>query len=177
MDLDSPKVSVEEMERTRVARFNKLKPFPRAFLDTMIPEFERDIFSVIGDSVFEDPAMKPAITEKHCFSVGVIRLEPGQGAGLHAHTTEEVFIPLNGKFTIIWGDDGENEIQLDQWDTCSVPTGVMRGFRNDDDKTVVALAIVGGHDGGRVDWHPKLVERAKEHGGELTNEGYFAESQ
>ena len=161
----APVVTKEEMLTTRVARYKSLKPFPHAFLDTIIPEFERDIMSVIGESVMEDPDMAPAIASEHCFSVGLIRLEPGQGAGLHSHTTEEVFIPLNGKFTIIWGDDGENEVTLDEWDTCSVPIGIMRGFRNDDDHTVVAMAIVGGHDGGRVTWHEKLTERAKQYGG------------
>ncbi len=168
-----PAYSKEEMLRTRVARYNSLKPFPHAFLDTMIPEFARDIMSVIGQSVMEDPDMAPAIDDEHCFSVGLIRLAAGQGAGLHSHTTEEVFIPLNGKFTIIWGDDGENEIELDQWDTFSVPTGIMRGFKNTDTKEVVALAIIGGHDGGRVTWHPDLIARAKDHGAELDGTGYI----
>ena len=30
-----------------------------------------------------------------------------------------------------WGDEGENELTLTQWDVVSVPTGIMRGFRND----------------------------------------------
>jgi quercetin dioxygenase-like cupin family protein len=166
-------ISKDEMERTRVARFKALRPFPRAFLDTVVPEFKRDIFSVIGAGVLEDSEMAPRINEEHCFSIGLIRMEPGQGAGLHAHTTEEVFIPLNGKCTIIWGDNAENEIELEQWDTCSVPIGVMRGFRNDDDHTVVVIAINGGHDSGRLTWHPQLKERAKQYGGELSEAGYF----
>ena len=171
--MTKPVITKEEMLATRVARYKGLRPFPHAFLDTLIPEFERDIMSVIGESVMEDPEMAPAIADKHCFSIGMIRLEPGQGAGLHSHTTEEVFIPLNGKFTIIWGDNGENELTLDEWDTCSVPIGIMRGFRNDDDHTVVVMAIVGGHDGGRVTWHPDLAARAKESGGELDEAGYI----
>jgi quercetin dioxygenase-like cupin family protein len=171
--MTAPIVTKEEMLSTRVARYKELKAFPHAFLDTMIPEFERDIMSVIGDSVMEDSDMAPPIANEHCFSIGLIRLEPGQGAGLHAHSTEEVFIPLNGKFTLIWGDKGDKEVTLEKWDTCSVPIGVMRGFRNDDDHTVVAMAIVGGHDGGRVDWHDDLIARAKEFGGQLNEDGYI----
>jgi quercetin dioxygenase-like cupin family protein len=165
--------TAEELEKTRVARFKDLKPFPRAFVDTVIPEYERDIFSVIGAGVLEDPAMRPKITEEHCFSVGIIRMEPGKGAGLHAHTTEEVFIPLKGKCTVFWGDDAENEIELDTWDTFSVPIGVMRGFRNDGDETAVVLAINGGHDSGRLTWHEKLKERAAKYGGVLDDKGYL----
>ncbi len=165
--------STEELEATRLARFKDLKPFPRAFVDTVIPEYERDIFSVIGDGVLEDPAMRPRIVGEHCFSLGIIRMEPGKGAGLHAHTTEEVFIPVKGKCTIFWGDDGENEVKLDTWDTFSVPIGIMRGFRNHGDETAVVFAINGGHDSGRLTWHPELKERAKQYGGELSEAGYF----
>ena len=166
-------ITKDEMLRTRVAKYKEVRPFPRAFLDTVVPEFKRDIFSIIGAGVLEDSEMKPAIEGAHPFSLGLIRMEPGQGAGLHAHTTEEVFIPLNGKCTIVWGDTGENEIELEQWDTCSVPVGVMRGFRNTDDHTVVVVAINGGDDSGRLTWSPALAKRAKEFGAELNDGGYF----
>ena len=78
-----------------------------------------------------------------------------------------------GKCAIVWGDSGENEIELEQWDTCSVPIGVMRGFRNTDDHTVVVIAINGGDDSGRLTWHPELAARAKDLGAELNDDGYF----
>jgi hypothetical protein len=62
-------ISEEEMERTRVARGRDLKAFPKSFVDTVILEFRRNVYSIIGDGVYEDPAMRPAITEKHCFTV------------------------------------------------------------------------------------------------------------
>ncbi len=165
--------SKEEMEQTRVARCKNLKAFPESFVDTVIPEFKRNLFSIIGASVFEDPDMRPAITDQHCFSVAMIEVEPGQGAGLHAHDTEEVFIPMDGKFAVYWGDEGENEIELDAMDTVSVPIGVMRGFRNPGDTTVHVIAIVGGHDGGRLTWHQGVIDRAAEHGTVLNNDGYI----
>lgn len=166
-------ISKEEMERTRVARRRDLKAFPESFVDTVIPEFKRNLFSIIGAGVFEDPDMRPAISEQHCFTLSMIEVEPGQGAGLHSHDTEEVFIPMDGKFAIYWGDDGENEIELDAMDTVSVPIGVMRGFRNPGDTTVHVIAVVGGHDGGRLKWHKGVIERAAEHGGALSNDGYM----
>ena len=39
--------------------------------------------------------------EKFC--VTVIMAEPGRGAPLHAHTTEEIFIALTGRWGIFWG--------------------------------------------------------------------------
>ena len=121
--------SAEELAATRLARFKDLKPFPHAFVDTVIPEYERDIFSVIGDGVLEDPEMQPKIVGEHCFSPGIIRMEPGKGAGLHAHTTEEVFIPVKGKCTIFWGDDAENEPGASQsGEPVSMPRAGERAF-------------------------------------------------
>jgi hypothetical protein len=54
-----------------------------------------------------------------------------------------------------------------------VPIGVMRGFRNPDTKTIQVIAIVGGDDGGRLTWHPELIQEAKEHGGQLDASGHL----
>jgi mannose-6-phosphate isomerase-like protein (cupin superfamily) len=166
--------TVERMLETRVARRKELTAFPESFVDTVIPRYRRKLYSVIGKSVFEDPAMRPAITVQHPFSFSLIEVEPGNGAGLHAHTTEEVFMPIDGKLAVFWGEQGENEIELGPLDTITVPIGVMRGFRNADSKTIQVIAIVGGDDGGRLTWHPDLIEEAEEHGGQLDKSGYMA---
>lgn len=168
-----PTPSVDEILATRVARRKDLKPYPESFIDTVIPRYERNLYSIIGKSVFEDPAMKPAIDIRHPFSFSLIEVEPGKGAGLHAHSTEEVFMPVDGKLAVFWGDKGENEVVLDALDTVTVPIGVMRGFRNADDKTIHVVAIVGGDDGGRLDWHKELIKEAAEHGGHLDDSGFL----
>src|SRR5437879_6953909 len=43
-------ISVETMERTRVARFKRLTPTTRGFVDTAIPGYERLIYNVISRS-------------------------------------------------------------------------------------------------------------------------------
>ncbi|MBO6784686.1 MAG: cupin domain-containing protein [Alphaproteobacteria bacterium] len=161
----SPKVSAEEMEATRVARFRDLKKFNVAFVDSLLPEHRKKNLKVIGRGVVEDPRMSPPIAEDHGFTVAFITCEPGQGAGLHSHETAEVFMPLNGNLVVYWGDDGEEELELEPWDTISVPQGVMRGFRNATDKELVILAMVGQQDGGGpVTWHPDILARAKDTG-------------
>ena len=47
-------ISVEEFERTRVARFNVLEGSSRPMLDAVIPGQEREIYQVIGKGVSED---------------------------------------------------------------------------------------------------------------------------
>lgn len=164
-------ISVEEMEKTRVARYKNLKPSPRAFVDTAIPGYERLIYNIIGRGVTEDPALAPAITDARDFNLTLVRKAPGNRVGLHDHPTVEVFMPLTGRFGVYWGDEGENEVILEQWDVISVPPGVMRGFRNLGTEDAFLLAILGGSDAGHVEWSPSVLETARQHGVQLDEHG------
>lgn len=164
-------ISVEEMERARVARFKNLTPTRRGFVDTAIPGYERLIYNVIGRGVTEDSSLKPAITDAQDFNMTLVKKAPGNRVGLHDHPTVEVFMPLTGVWGVYWGDDGEHEVTLEQWDVISVPPGVMRGFRNVGTEESVLLAILGGSDSGHVTWSPKVLETARRHGLKLDDEG------
>lgn len=156
----------EYMERERVARYKELKSSAKAFIDALIPGYERDLYNIIGRGVVEDKELKPPITDNRDFNVGLIKAEAGKGASLHIHETNEVFIPLSGKWAIYWQNrDGKrHEVILEQYDTVSVPIGLSRGFRNAGDETALMLAIVGGTDPGRVHWPDETVEEARRYG-------------
>ncbi len=156
-------ISVEDMKK-RIARFRDLTPTSRGFLDTAIPGHARDVFNVIGHGVTEDPAGAPAIPDARDFNVTYVRAEPGNGAALHDHNTVEVFIPLTGRFAIVWGDQGKHEVELAPFDVISVPPGVMRGFRCVHHEAAYLLAILGGTDPGRVTYADTVLARAKELG-------------
>jgi len=159
-------IDVAEMERTRTARFGRLKAFDLAFVDSLLPGGRKQNIKVIGKGVVENPEMNPPITEDHGFTVSWIRVPPGGGAHLHSHQTPEVFIPIDGPITVFWNDDGQTSTALEPLDCISVPTGVMRGFRNHTDRTVLMLAMVGGHTGGgSVTWHEDVLRRAAEETG------------
>lgn len=151
----------------RIARFGELVPIPRGFLDTAIPGHARDVFNVIGHGVTEDDSVAPAIPDARDFNVTYVRAEPGNGAALHDHETVEVFIPLTGRFAILWGEHGEHEVELGPFDAISVPPGVMRGFRCVHHEAAYLLAIQGGTDPGRVTYADDVLKRAKELGVKL----------
>ncbi len=156
---------LKTIEATRVARFHQLKPFSLAFVDSLLPDGRKKNLKVIGKGVVENADMRPPISEDHGFTVSYIVVPPGGGAGLHAHKTPEVFIPMNGPLTVLIGDDKE-ELVLQPQDVVSVPTGVMRGFRNHNDFEITVLAMVGGHTGGgSVTWHEDVLTRAAEQTG------------
>ena len=168
-------VSMEEM-LDRTAKFGGLRPSKMAFLDTKIPGHERDIYNVIGGGVTEDASLTPAITAVDSFNITYVGAEPGKGAALHSHTTVEVFISMSGRWSVFWGDDGENEVILEPWDVVSVPTEVMRGFRNVGDGHGYLMAILGGTDAGRVAWAQRVLDEAAETGLSLDPEGNVIEA-
>ena len=157
------RVSMAQMQE-RVARFGKLRPSKQAFVDTRIPEHVRDIYNVIGQGVTEDPDLKPAITAVDGFNITYIGAEAGKGAALHSHSTVEVFIPLSGRWSVYWGDEGEDEVILDRFDCVSVPVGVLRGFRNVGEGHAYLMAILGGTEAGKVGWAESVLKRAEETG-------------
>jgi mannose-6-phosphate isomerase-like protein (cupin superfamily) len=155
-----PSPLVENIVKTRMARFADLKPFGLAFVDSLLPEGRKKNLKVIGRGVVENPAMQPPINDDHGFTVSYIKVPPQGGAGLHSHLTPEVFIPMNGPMHVLIGDDKE-EVVLQPLDVISVPNGVMRGFRNYNDFELIILAMVGGHTGGGgVTWHHEVLSRA-----------------
>jgi mannose-6-phosphate isomerase-like protein (cupin superfamily) len=174
--MKTKQISKAEMQK-RVAHFKELRPSKQAFVDSLIPGHEREIFNVIGHGVTEDASLNPAITDARDFNIAMVHAEPGKGAALHAHPTVEVFFALSGRWAVYWGDHGEQETLLEQWDTISVPPGVMRGFRNAGKEDAYLLAVLGGTDAGRVVWSPDVLEKAKKTGLTLDRKGNLITSR
>jgi len=167
-------VTKEEM-LTRVAKFKDLKASARPLVDAVLPQFQREIFQIIGGGVTEDGVIRPPITAVEGFHLSIIKAGPGKGTGLHNHKTVEVFVPLTGTWSVQWGDNGENELTLGQWDVISVPTGIMRGFRNDSAEEAYMLALVGGDDPGRVAWANDVMQAVRDKGFDLDEKGKIIE--
>lgn len=173
----APVVSTAQMEREHVARLTTLKGSAMAFLDQRIPAYEREIINVIGMGVTEnvtDPDLGPKIkAPAHGFAVTYIRAPKGCGAALHRHPTEEVFLTLKGQWEIFWLEaEAERQVLLDPGDIVNVPIGVYRGFRNaSDDPDSTLVAIIGGPDPGKVDWHPSVLDEARKTGLDVDAEG------
>jgi len=166
-------IAEAEMKQ-RVALFAELKPSARPLVDSVLPEYQREIFQIIGGGVIEDPAMRPPIAADG-FHLSIVRCGAGKGTGLHNHKTVEVFMPLTGRWSVIWGDQGESELQIGQYDTISIPPGVLRGFRNDADHEALLLALVGGDNPGKVAWVESVLDAVKQKGFGLDENGQIIE--
>lgn len=164
-------VAPEFMERERVGRYKKLRSSAKAFIDTKLPNGEREILTVIGRGVIEDAELAPPIKDNKDFNVAYVRAKHGCGATLHIHETNEVFVPLQGHWGVYWQNKNgaRHEVVLEPYDTISVPIGVSRGFRYLGKGEGLMMAIVGGTDPGRVHWPKETVDEAKKHGFVLRN--------
>lgn len=150
--------TVEEME-ARVARFARLRPTDD-YVDSGIPGCERTTYRVLGAG----PDAPLAAEEFH---LNLVRCAPGKAAPLHNHLTQEVFIPLSGRWEVFWGPRGERRLTLGPWDTISIPPGVSRGFRNLGAEEAFLIGIAGGRDPGRINWPEDVRAAARAAGVEL----------
>ena len=155
-----------DMEK-RISRFRALKPLPIQ-QDPEIPQeakdvvYARKLLSVIG---LEGDANTPInnsspITGAAGMTMTLAVCPPGQGPSLHAHQqTYETFTVLRGRFEVTWNDDGGGSVELNEFDTISVPPKVNRAFRNiGDDEGVLQVLITGGvHDMADIDMSPDVA--------------------
>jgi len=162
------------MERDCVARATDARALAPAFLDQRIPRYEREIINMVGMGVTENAALKPNVSGgAHGFSVTYVRAKSGKGAALHRHATEEVFIPVHGRWQVFWLEgEEERTVDLDEGDVINVPIGIYRGFRSLTDRPdALLIAIVGGPDAGKVDWHPSVLAEARKTGLSVDDDG------
>jgi quercetin dioxygenase-like cupin family protein len=180
----APSISAADMERNNIARLEAMEGSDLAFLDQRIPGYQREIINIIGMGVVEnmkDPRLAPKIKAgAHGFAVTYVRNTPkGHGAALHRHPTEEVFIAVKGPWEVFWLE-GESEriATLQPGDIVNVPIGIYRGFRNaSDDPDATLIAVVGGPDPGKVDWHPSVIDAARNTGLAVDDDGNLVVDQ
>ncbi len=152
----SKPIGNDEMH-SRVWRFNALKGSPNAFLDAAVPGHERVLYGALGTGTADQQIFK-AVKAAENFHIDYIKAGPGQGAALHSHDSEEVFIVMTGRWKVTWGTRGENTLELDQFDGVSVPSGVMRSFENLGDRENVLMAIIGGKTPGHCVWSEAILD-------------------
>jgi quercetin dioxygenase-like cupin family protein len=156
-------ISREDMLKN-VFRFGQMPDSALAFIDAVVPGHNRVLMSALGSGT-ADENLHPQVAHAENYHIDFIRAEPGNGAALHSHDSEETFICLTGKWRVSWGDNGEEHTDLDYLDGICCPPGVMRSFSNISGSTALLLSILGGKEPGHVVWskaiQPKLAEAYK----------------
>ena len=156
----SKPISKDEMQ-ARVWRFDALRGSPNAFIDAAVPGHERVLYGALGTGTADEQIFK-AVKAAENFHIDFIKAGPGQGAALHSHDSEEVFIVMTGRWRVRWGTHGENELDLGQFDGVSVPSGVMRSFENLGETENILMAIIGGKTPGHCVWSESILEELRD---------------
>jgi uncharacterized RmlC-like cupin family protein len=150
----------EEMLKN-VFRFGQMPQSDRAFVDAVMPGHNRILMGALGRGT-ADENLKPQVETAENYHIDFIQAQPGNGAALHSHDTEETFICLTGKWRVAWGDNGEEHIDLNYLDGICCPPGVMRTFINISESEALLLSILGGKEPGHVIWsksiQPKMAK-------------------
>jgi len=174
-------VTLEEME-SRVARFSQITPQSNSYSEEDgIPKEAYEMLTAKTLYLLMSPecqggpmAHQPAVVTKDKMSVIIAECPPGDRPLLHAHhRTNETFFCLDGRFRIRWGDEGENQTFLEQYDMIAVPPGVVRDFTNVSDKTARLLVWITGEtedDFNDIEMPPIEAQRLEEKfGNEVLN--------
>ena len=122
--------TLDELLRTRVARFTERRADWDAFTDARVEGFRRAQHRFIGSGA-SGKADASVIPPEH-FTLSVMFVPPGQGNAAHTHEVEEVFFILQGKMLVFIEDGAGNraETVLGPWDCISCPANVVHGFTN-----------------------------------------------
>jgi uncharacterized RmlC-like cupin family protein len=140
-------ISPEEMNK-RVARYSDLVPYGRQHTTSVPPEvFERltarRVLSIMAPHNYTGRSAQAPLKSLPGAVISIAECPPGNAPALHCHDTAiENFFCINGRFRIIWGDQGEHSLELGPMDFISIPPGVVRTFLNITDETARLLAII-----------------------------------
>ncbi|MBO6781721.1 MAG: cupin domain-containing protein [Alphaproteobacteria bacterium] len=157
-----------------VAKFDDLYHTDGGLPDAAVEGYHRTFSNVLG---FQQPEgaetyspvgdeAKPFITHlKPGFGLAYVSARPGQGVMTHTHDTNETFVVMEGTWKLQWeGDEGDEEVVLEEKDVISFEPGIQRRFEcktaRDGAEKGVLLGVIGGDQPGG-EYSPESVEKLK----------------
>ena len=104
---------------SRLARFEDLQYNPDRDPDNGREGNDKKIFTVVGPGLEVNNAgdSMPAIPIEEGFNITYVKVKPGNGPSLHVHDGNETFIPINGRWKIIFGTKEEHSLELGPLDS------------------------------------------------------------
>lgn len=152
------------------------RDFHPAFIDQTLPKGGAQIAPVIGFGMTQNRDHAAPITNPHGFSAEWLRIEPGQTVGPFLLDEKMVLMMHEGQMRLEYTDGGGASVDVDAWDTYSVPGGAFRKLTAIGDKPVEALVVLSGDHRKRPVFAPEIVEAAQEAGLGLDAGGFVAKA-
>lgn len=165
-------VSPEAM-RQRVVTDGE-RDFRPAFIDRDLPEGGAEIAPVIGFGLTQNRDHSTPITNPHGFSIEWLRALPGQGVSAFTLSEKMVLIVRKGCIRITMNEASDVAVDLEAWETYSVPAGVTRSIEVHGDEPAEVLVVVSGDHRKRPEFSSKVIKAAKAGGLGLDASGFVA---
>ena len=176
--------TIPPLPREEVAKLKEISP--EAMLQRMVKEADRDfrpafidgggaeIAPVIGYGMTQNREHATPITNPHGFSVEWLRFASGQSVSPFTLAEKMVLILRKGKIRLALNDGGTVVVDLQEWETYSVPAGVIRAFEAIGDDTAEALVVISGDHRKFPKFSEPALQAARSDGFALDAAGYVA---
>lgn len=171
---DLREVSRDEMMSRVVTQGSR--DFRPGFIDQKLRGGGAEIAPVIGFGITQNREHSAPITNPHGFSAEWLRLQPGQSVGPFNLDDKMVLIGHTGQFRIEYVDNGDVSVDVNAWDTYSIPAGAARSITAVGDAVVEILVVVTGDHRKRPVFSEDVIEAAAETGLGLDASGFVAKS-
>ncbi|MEO0496350.1 MAG: cupin [Pseudomonadota bacterium] len=165
-------VSPDEMMRHVVPVGDR--DFRPGFIDACLPGCGAELAPVIGAGMTQNREHQAPITNSHGFSTEWLRMQPGQWVMPFSLCEKMVLIVHKGRLRL-WLNDGQDvTVDLDAWDTYSIPSQVVRSFEVLGDEPVEVLVTISGDQRKWPKFQSDTLEAALAHNQGLDAGGYVA---
>ncbi|MCU4651814.1 hypothetical protein N8I71_03175 [Roseibacterium sp. SDUM158016] len=167
-------VSHEEMRRRIVTEADR--DFRPAFIDRDLPGCGAELAPVIGHGMTQNREHAAPITNPHGFSVEWLRIAPGHRVSAFTLAEKMVLILRKGRMRLTLNDGADVTVDLDAWDTYSIPAGVVRSIAALGDEAAEALVVVSGDHRKRPVFAAEVLAEAQAGGLGLDAGGFVAKA-
>lgn len=150
------------------------RDFRPAFIDADLPGCGAEIAPVIGYGMTQNRDHAAPITNPHGFSTEWLRMAPGTRVSPFTLPDKMVIILHKGRMRITF--DAGVSVDLDAWDTYSIPANAVRSIEVLGDETVEALMTISGDHRKRPVFNGDVIEAALTAGTGLDAGGFMAKA-
>ncbi len=135
-------VSPESMQQRLLTE--SAREFRAGFIDASLPDCGAELAPVIGAGLTQNREHHAPITNPHGFSLEWLRMQPKQQLSAFLLDEKMVLIMRKGAMRVFFNTEQTVYVDVNAWDTYSIPEGVVRSIQNLGGEVAEALIVVSG---------------------------------
>lgn len=167
-------ISPSEMTKRIVAESDR--DFRPAFIDAGLPNCGAEIAPILGYGISQNRDHNPRITNPHTFSMEWLKMQAGQTVSPFVLDEKMVLIIRYGSVRLYLNEGSDVSVDLNAWETYSIPAGVVRRFQCLGDDAVEVLIVVSGDHRKWPRFRPEVLDAAWKDGKALDAGGFVAKA-